>query len=737
GDFLYTNKTLSPSGYVEEWWVKDLKLALTVRFNGDIAKAAEAAKISGEKISSFLGESFEKKPTAREAIALSMHLDVPLHPSSTFFWSNLPSVQEVEILQKWLSESEVTLEDDAVQKIVGIIEPNVAQALRKIFAPHRIINGKIVLEGEDACSFAFCLGYGTSRKLDSSQVESVLKAVSLLSGVEVRDKAPTFVGARMGRPEKAKRREMRPLVHVLFPVSLAGGSHRDITEAAKKGPVFLEISRRKCPSCKTFTFKVKCTDCGCETIPEKSCPRCGRSLKDNSCPTCKARAVQYQRQAFNFRELLDTTCSSLSVPLPKILKGVKGLTNENKTPEIIEKGVLRSKHDLSVYKDGTVRFDATNAPLTHFKPDEVGVSVEKLRQLGYSHDIHGVSLDDPNQICELKIQDVVIPRAAGEYFVHVANFIDELLVRVYKLPSYYNIQRPDDLVGHLLMGLAPHTCVSILGRVIGFTELNVCYAHPIWHSAKRRDCDGDEDAVMLALDILLNFSRKYLPSQIGGIMDAPLLLIPFVNTKEVQRQAHDFDVDGVYSLEFYEKTLEKAEAKKVSSIIDLVSHRLGTEAQFEGFKFTTPVSNINLGNSNSAYKQFKSMVEKLNMQLELGEKIDAVDVRHVALKVLTTHFIRDIAGNLRAFSTQAFRCKSCNKRFRRLPLRGKCPFCNGSLTLTVYRGGIEKYLDAAQRLIDKYDLPNYYAQRIALIKDEIESMFDNKKPKQVSLIDFA
>jgi DNA polymerase II large subunit len=242
---------------------------------------------------------------------------------------------------------------------------------------------------------------------------------------------------------------------------------------------------------------------------------------------------------------------------------------------------------------------------------------------------------------------------------------------------------------------------------------------------------------MLALDILLNFSRRYLPSQIGGIMDAPLLLIPFVNTKEVQRQAHDFDVDGVYSLEFYEKTLEKAEARQVSSMIDVVSHRLGTEAQFEGFKFTTPVSNINLGNSNSAYKQFKSMIEKLNMQLELGEKIDAVDVRHVALKVLTTHFIRDIAGNLRAFSTQAFRCKSCNKRFRRLPLRGKCPLCGGALTLTVYRGGIEKYLDPAQQLIDKYELPNYYAQRIALIKDEIESMFDNKKPKQVSLTAFT
>ncbi len=737
GDFLYTNKTLSPSGYVEEWWVEDLKLAIAEKFDGDLSKAAKATNISGEKLRAFLEESFNRKPTAKEAISLSLYVGVPMHPSSTFFWSNLPSVQDVEMLQKWLSESEVVLKDDIIHKIVGTMEQNVAHALRKLFAPHRIINSNIILEGEEACAFAFFLGYGTPRKLDNSQADSVLKAVSFLSGVKIRDKAPTFVGARMGRPEKAKRREMRPLVHVLFPVSLAGGSHRDLTEAAKKGPVFLEISKRICPSCKTYTFKVKCADCGCETIPETSCPRCGRSLKDDKCPTCKAQAVRYQRQAFNFKDLLASTCNSLGVPRPKILKGVKGLTNEDKTPEIIEKGVLRAKHDLSVYKDGTIRFDATNAPLTHFKPAEVGVSIEKLRELGYYHDVHGLSLTDPNQICELKIQDVVIPRSAGTYFVHVAKFIDELLVRVYNLPGYYNLENPDELVGHLIMGLAPHTCVSILGRIIGYTDLNVCYAHPIWHSAKRRDCDGDEDAVMLALDILLNFSRKYLPSQIGGIMDAPLLLIPFVNTNEVQRQAHDFDVDCAYSLEFYEKTLEKAEARQVSSMVDIVNHRLGTEAQFEGFKFTTPVTNINLGNSNSAYKQFKSMVEKLNMQLELGDKIDAVDVRHVALKVLTTHFLRDIAGNLRAFSTQAFRCKSCNKRFRRLPLLGKCPFCGGALTLTVYRGGIEKYLDPAQRLIEKYELSNYYAQRIALIKQEIESMFDNKKPKQISLTAFT
>ena len=737
GDFLYTSKALSPSGYVEEWWVKDLKTAITEHFSGDFAKAAETAKVAEEKLDSFLGNPFQKKPTAREAILLSIHLNVPLHPTFTFFWSNASSIQDVEILSKWLSTAEVTHKDGFVNKIVGPHKPSVTQVLRKVFVPHQLINGNLSLEGEDACAFAFCLGYNTNRPLIGDQGDSILKLISSLAGVEVKEKAPTFVGARMGRPEKAKRREMKPLVHVLFPVSLAGGSHRDLIEATKKGPVFVEISRRKCPSCKAFTFKVKCVDCGCETIVEKSCPRCGRALKDDSCPSCKVDAIHYQRQAFNFRELLEDACASLSVSFPKILKGVKGLTNEYKTPEIVEKGVLRANYDLSVYKDGTIRFDATNAPLTHFKPAEVGVTVEKLGYLGYSHDMLGVSLADPTQVCELKIQDVVIPRKAAEYFLQVAGFIDELLVKVYKLPSYYNIKSFDDLVGHLIMGLAPHTCVSILGRIVGFTDLNVCYAHPIWHSAKRRDCDGDEDAVMLALDVLLNFSRSYLPAQIGGIMDAPLLVIPFVNTKEVQRQAHDVDVDGAYSLEFYEKTLEKIEAKQVSSLIDLVSCRLGTEAQFEGFNFTTPVSNINFGNSTSAYKQFRSMIQKMNMQLELGEKIDAVDVKQVALKVLTTHFIRDIAGNLRAFSTQGFRCKSCNKRFRRLPLLGKCRFCGGSLTLTVYRGGIEKYLEAAQGLIDRYDLPKYYAQRIALIKSEITSMFDNNKPKQLSLSDFA
>ncbi|MEM3361027.1 MAG: DNA polymerase II large subunit [Candidatus Bathyarchaeia archaeon] len=737
GDFLYQGKSLVPAGYVEEWWAADLQKAIATNFNGNLEEAAAFVGISPSKVKCLIKDPFTCKPSFEEAVNLALKLKVPLHPAFTPFWSSLGSVEKLVHLKNWLSKCDVEYNGDFACRIVGETEEKVKEALETICLPHKVMYGKIVLEDDEARVLAFCLGHKCS-DISVSGSETVLEVIEKLSGVAVRDKAPTFVGARMGRPEKAKRREMKPLVHVLFPVGLAGGPQRDIIEACEKGNVFVEIVRLKCPKCNVYSFKIKCPICGSETVAETACPRCGKILNDErECPVCKIPAVRYRKCAVNVKTLLEEACNILQVSMPRILKGVKGLTNETKMPEVLEKGILRAKYDLSVYKDGTIRFDATNAPLTHFKPAEIGVSIEKLMQLGYHYDIYGSPLINPEQICELKVQDVVIPVKCAEYFVRVASFLDELLMKVYRLQPYYNVRRIEDLVGHLVIGLAPHTSVGILGRIIGFTNLNVCYAHPLWHSAKRRDCDGDEDALMLALDALLNFSRKYLPAQIGGIMDAPLLLMPIVNPKEVQRQAHDFDVASMYPLEFYEKTLQRVEAKHVSPIIDLIEHRLGTEAQFEGYHFTVPVSNIGLGVEESAYKRFKTMTDKLNGQLSLAEKIGAVDVRKVALKVLVKHFIRDIAGNLRAFSTQGFRCKSCNKRFRRLPLKGKCLQCGGDLTLTVYRGSIEKYLEAAEHIARKYRLPKYYTQRITLIRDEINSLFEGKKPRQISLTDFT
>src|SRR5674476_1232518 len=58
GDFLYCNKALPPSGYVEEWWAKDLQNAVLSKYGTDFRKAAEACKLSVEKLESFVVDPF-------------------------------------------------------------------------------------------------------------------------------------------------------------------------------------------------------------------------------------------------------------------------------------------------------------------------------------------------------------------------------------------------------------------------------------------------------------------------------------------------------------------------------------------------------------------------------------------------------------------------------------------------------------------------------------------------------
>ena len=292
--------------------------------------------------------------------------------------------------------------------------------------------------------------------------------------------------------------------------------------------------------------------------------------------------------------------------------------NETRTPENLAKGILRARYDLSVFKDGTLRFDLTDIPLTHFKPSEVGVTVEKLRSLGYTHDTHGEPLEHPEQMLELKVQDVILPEDCGDYLLKVSKFLDDQLRDFYKMEPYYNAKSRDDLVGCLLLGLAPHTSAAISGRLVGFTKVRNQYAHPLWHAAKRRNCDGDEDAVMLALDPLLNFSKTYLPQQSGGQMDAPLFVIPILNPSEVDKEAHNVDVNASYPPEFYKLCGEGAGSGQYGALVDTIGARLGTEAQFQGFSYTEECSDINLGSFHGAYNTLTTMVEKLDSQLELA-----------------------------------------------------------------------------------------------------------------------
>ncbi|MFH1328968.1 MAG: DNA polymerase II large subunit, partial [Candidatus Bathyarchaeota archaeon] len=648
---------------------------------------------------------------------------IPFHPKYCYFWKNITHDELID-LRNCLLRSTIKFEENRIKEIFIKTDSKTKLILEKLLIPHEILDDQIILR-EEASVVAKCVGID-KRDFKPTASLNIFQLVSELAGFEIKDKYSFFIGARMGRPEKAEERKMRPPVHVLFPIGLSGGSQRNIIAAGKK-TIEVEIVRRKCEKCKEAVIEKICPKCGSETFLEKSCPNCLRHLGNHKCPSCGVEGRFYSRQVIDVKEKLKTACKNLKLNPPDLLKGVRGLTNTHKIPEPLEKGLLRARNDLTVFKDGTIRYDATNAVLTHFKPLEIEVSPDKLNQLGYRTDMQGNPLQSSDQTCELKVQDVIIPEKCGKYLLRVAAFIDDLLTRLYNLQPFYNASSIQDLLGHMIIGLSPHTSAGVVGRIVGFSKLNVCYSHPMWVSAKRRDCDGDEDALMLALDVFLNFSREYLPSQIGGIMDACLLLTPVINPLEIDDQVWTLDLSQNYPLEFFQKTLEESDSKYVKDLVDTIGLRLGKPSQYEGYAFTHDTSNINYGTRENMYKRLGSMMEKLQNQMFLVTKIDGVNEKDVARKVLSVHFMRDIVGNLKVFASQSFRCKKCNFKHRRIPLSGRCTKCGGQLSLTVFKGSVEKYLETAEWIAKTYELEDYYSQRVALISDEIASIFTGEK----------
>ncbi|MEM2901329.1 MAG: DNA polymerase II large subunit [Candidatus Bathyarchaeia archaeon] len=730
GEFLENNKPLEPCGYVEEWWALHLENSIKESYT-TVEECALKLGVAQERLVSFIERPLKVRPTVEEAFKISKTLGIPLHPRYTYFWDQI-TVQDSIRLRASIRKAE----HNSSYSIKLSFDPEIKEILERLCVPHKVEDSKIVIEGDEAKTLLECLNPAVEHPL-SPQENGSRELIKNLSGIQIMNKEGTFIGARMGRPEKAKERVMKPLVHSLFPIGLYGGVRRNLVEAADKfKAVTLELTHRICASCGLETYLMACPKCGLRTEPSLTCPSCQKKLDRETCPACKVHAVKYRKITLNIEEALGKAAENLGLSKPpELVKGVKGLTNEDRVAEPLEKGLLRAKCGLSVFKDGTIRFDVTNAVLTHFKPIEIGLTVEKARLLGYEHDVNGLPLEKDDQLCALMTQDVIVPKKCGEYLVKVANFIDELLVRLYGLKPFYNVASKGDLVGHLVLGLSPHTSVGVVGRLIGFTDAKVCFAHPFWHAAKRRDCDGDEDSISLLMDVLLNFSHSYLPEKIGGMMDAPMLITLKVLPDEIARQAFNMEAVSKFPLEFFEAASAREDSKKIVKMIDLVYHRIGSPSQFNPIGSTHEVDDINAGNHESSYIKLSSMLDKVREQLSLAETVKAVEAREVARRVFSTHFMRDLIGNLRAYSAQKARCKKCNAKYRRIPLSGRCLKCGGEVSLTVFKGSIEKYLEVAKEIVRKYDIGTYHEQRIKLIEHEINHLF-NPKVKQTALADY-
>lgn len=728
GDVANRNYELIKPGYVEEWWYLHLQ------------------KLAGEVVS-----SIDKRTLSfEEAVCLSRQYGVPLHPFYIYYWTQIEYPAFLALID-WIAHGAVHDQKLILPYAASDRErfSRSKRALELIGCPHKVTLEHVVLEGSVMLSLLFNLGVDLQTGTFEALIEACVKAVPVdgavlavinrLSSCVIKDKAGSFIGSRMGRPEKAKLRKLTGSPHAIFPVGEEGGRLRSFQAAIEAGGVTAEFPLYRCDSCTQEGIYPRCSSCGGVSTKLHYCRTCERSSAD-LCLDHPDRCVEYAKQRLAIATYYEEARTLLGLrkdELP-VVKGVRGTSSKDHSCEHLAKGLLRAKYGVHVNKDGTIRYDMTEMPLTFFKPCEIGTSVEKLRELGYVVDMHGSPLEHDSQILELMPHDLVLPACpdspdehADDVFLNVSHFIDDELEKLYGLPRYYNASTKADLLGSLFVCIAPHICTATVGRLIGFSKTQSLLASPFMHAAMRRDCDGDEAAVMLLMDMLLNFSRKFLPAHRGGTQDAPLVLNTKINPGDVDDQILFFEVEP-YTLELY----ELAEQGKHSSEVKLATVKTRLKSGIEPLVnkcFTHRTDNFNAGVINSSYKVLPTMGEKVDRMMALCTKLRSVDVTDVARLIIERHFIRDIRGNLRKFSMQVFRCVGCNEKFRRPPLAGKCTKCGGKLIFTISEGSIVKYLASALELARTYKVSSYLLENLEIVERDIQGIFGKPHEKQEQL----
>jgi len=339
------------------------------------------------------------------------------------------TIQELEELAHTIHEH-LQMEGKGMHEVGELAIPlagNIKSVLERLNVPHKVINGNIVVSQDYAKSLLVSLGFvDTNGKIDGAsaianieryveKAQSALELANAVSQVKL-EKRSTFIGARIGRPEKARERLMQPAPNALFPIGDYGGRDRNITDAYEKEEkkfgdkkIKVEIARYKCDTCGRIVGMPYCYDCGRPTRIER----------------VDSDEKAYDEIEIDIDKMMTGAMKRLGlVKLPNLVKGVKGLINKDKIAEPIEKGILRAIYGVYTFKDGTSRFDATDAPITHFYPREIGTDIETLKRLGYDKDYLGRDLTSDDQLIELKHQDVIINKRGAEYFVKVAKFVD-------------------------------------------------------------------------------------------------------------------------------------------------------------------------------------------------------------------------------------------------------------------------------------------------------------------------
>ncbi|MFX0049869.1 MAG: DNA polymerase II large subunit [Candidatus Hermodarchaeota archaeon] len=714
-DDIPARETMEMSAWTEEWWCKETHEKIVSK-GLTIEKFALLFDISIDDLVNVIKAPMKFHPSPELALLLCNQTNVPLHPYYSFNWNEIAISDLMKLLQKLdNSESDLLAHDTDLQEI-----------LKQLGVPFNISDDKIyaerfkpylkVLRGKS--------DHLTQILSKSKEPIEIDQLIHMITGIHIRSLCQQRIGLKIIRAEKAEYRQINPPAHSLFPIGSYGGTQRDFLKAMNESDIRIQLAERFCPICEFSSFQIYCPECGQETNQQYTCIN-GHTTNERLCKECGQYGYKYSQRSLNISNLLEQGFEKTGPLKLNRIKGVSFLNSKNRIPEHITKGILRSKHDLFVYKDGTSRFDQTNAPLTHFTPKEINISIKDLRQLGYSHDIFGNDLMGEDQLIELFPYDVIVSRAAGEFLVRLSNFIDDELRFLYELSPYYRINSLDNIIGLLIVSMSPFSTVATIGRIIGYTENNVVFAHPLWHWMKTRTCNGDIDSMTLLLDVLLNFSIEFIPAARGGAMDVPFI----INLLDEWQDAIAYsNYDSIILNLLFYHALKKNPLKE-----ELLSY---TQSYLTpSYPKYQEIDNISHYHFNNRFRESK-IVSKIETALQVLQRIRGIKEGEFVDSILEYDFLEKITNSIDRFFLQPVRCKRCKTTYRRIPLTNKCPICHQeTIGLTLSEGWVLRHLQIINQLKEKYDLDlsDYSKSWIELIELNKRLLFD-KGPRPTTLV---
>ncbi len=188
----------------------------------------------------------------------------------------------------------------------------------------RRTESSLTIEDDNAQSLLATLGLleETKLKLDKKiqhvEANTALEAINLVSPFKVMKRA-TRIGGRIGRPEKAKERLMKPAPNVLFPIGEYGGKERSIFKAYNNekrkfgnSGISVEIVKYRCSRGKELVI---CHIAKSMTLSPlwKGCAAAAAGSQGEICPDCGGKAYAKEQRAININELITDALKDLDI----------------------------------------------------------------------------------------------------------------------------------------------------------------------------------------------------------------------------------------------------------------------------------------------------------------------------------------------------------------------------------------------------------------------------------------